>query len=182
MFCFDLGEAAVGEFFYSRFTFKISFFFRFSTWKWLVIEGNHATISRITVSKWFEFFCFVIALLLYQKSAILGLFFLNSKDLCLPNQFSKAFCQYIPNLMSKKKERLIIDRSKWCQYWFSLKFKRLAILIVHDVKNQSINEQKWAVLERWVNSILYLYKKIAEMQFQSMNILLHTYRVYLPLY
>ena len=103
MFCFDLGEAAVGEFFYSRFTFKISFFFRFSTWKWLVIEGNHATISRITVSKWFEFFCFVIALLLYQKSAILGLFFLNSKDLCLPNQFSKAFCQYIPNLMSKKK-------------------------------------------------------------------------------
>ena len=31
-----LGEAAVDEFFYSRFTFKLSFFFRFSTWKWLV--------------------------------------------------------------------------------------------------------------------------------------------------
>ena len=31
MFCFNLGEAAVDEFFYSRFTFKLSFFFRFSS-------------------------------------------------------------------------------------------------------------------------------------------------------
>ena len=30
------GRAAVDEFFYSRFTFKLPFFFRFSTWKWLV--------------------------------------------------------------------------------------------------------------------------------------------------
>ena len=48
-------------------------------------------------------FWFLIALLLYPKSTILGLSFLNPKDLCLPNQFSKAFCQYILNLMSKKK-------------------------------------------------------------------------------
>ena len=27
MFCFNLGEAAVDKFFYSRFTFKLSFFF-----------------------------------------------------------------------------------------------------------------------------------------------------------
>ena len=27
MFCYILGEAAVDEFFYSRFTFKLSFFF-----------------------------------------------------------------------------------------------------------------------------------------------------------
>ena len=47
-------------------------------------------------------FWFVIALL-YQKSAIIGLSFLNPKDLCLPNQFSKTFYQYILNLMSKKK-------------------------------------------------------------------------------
>ena len=52
---------------------------------------------------WFEIFWFLIALLLYPKSAILGLSFLDPKDLCLPNQFSKAFCQYILNLMSKKK-------------------------------------------------------------------------------
>ena len=61
--------------------------------------------------------------------------------------------------------------------------KRLVILSVHDVRNQSINEQKCAVLARCVSSILYLYKKRAEMQFQSMNIsLLHMYQVYLPLY
>ena len=48
-------------------------------------------------------FWFLIALLLYPKSTILGLSFLDPKDLCLPNQFSKAFCQYILNLMSKKK-------------------------------------------------------------------------------
>ena len=29
---------------------------------------------------------------------------------------------------------------------------------VHDVKNQSINEQKRAVLAKFVNSILYLHK------------------------
>ena len=48
-------------------------------------------------------FWFLIALLLYPKSTILGLSFLNPKDLCLPNQFSKTFYQYILNLMSKKK-------------------------------------------------------------------------------
>ena len=48
-------------------------------------------------------FWFLIALSLYLKSTILGLSFLDLKDLCLPNQFSKAFCQYILNLMSKKK-------------------------------------------------------------------------------
>ena len=61
-------------------------------------------------------------------------------------------------------------------------FNRLVILNVHDVKNQSINEQKRAVWVRLVNNILYLHKKTAEMQFQGMNIsLLHMYRVYLPL-
>ena len=35
-FCYILGEAAVDELFYSRFTFKLSFFLRFSTWKGLV--------------------------------------------------------------------------------------------------------------------------------------------------
>ena len=35
LLCYILGEAAADEFFYSRFTFKLPFFFRFSTWKWL---------------------------------------------------------------------------------------------------------------------------------------------------
>ena len=41
--------------------------------------------------------------MLYRKSTILELSFLDPKDICLPNQFSKAFFQYILNLMSKKK-------------------------------------------------------------------------------
>ena len=98
MFYFNLGQAAVDELFYSRFTFNLSFFFRFSTWKWLLSLGNHATISSITISNWVEFFWFAIALLLYRKSAILGLSFLDPKNLSLPNKFSKAFCQYILNL------------------------------------------------------------------------------------
>ena len=54
----------------------------------------------------------------------------------------------------------IIDRSsKWCWHWYSFKFKRLVILNVQDVKNQSINEQEQAILGRFVNSILCLLKK-----------------------
>ena len=37
-----------------------------------------------------KFFWFLIALLLYPKSTILGLSFLDPKDLCLPNQFSRG--------------------------------------------------------------------------------------------
>ena len=54
-------------------------------------------------------FWFLIALFLYPKSTILGLFFLEPKDLCPPNQFSRGSWQkhsdsiYILNLMSKKK-------------------------------------------------------------------------------
>ena len=54
-------------------------------------------------------FWFLIALLLYPESTILGLSFVGPKDLCLTNQFTtnqiltKVFCQYILNLMSKKK-------------------------------------------------------------------------------
>ena len=38
-------------------------------------------------------FWFLIALLLYPKSTILGLSFLDPKDLCLPNQFSRGSWQ-----------------------------------------------------------------------------------------
>ena len=58
----------------------------------------------------------------------------------------------------------------------------MVILYVDDVKNQSINKQKCAVLERFVDKFLCPYEKIAEMQFQSMNIsLLRMYRVYIYL-
>ena len=54
----------------------------------------------------------------------------------------------------------------------------MVILNAHYLKNQSVNEQKRTVLERYVNSS----RKVAEMQFQSTNIsLFHMYRVHLPL-
>ena len=92
----------------------------------LVSWGNHGTISSITISDWFEFFWFVLALLLYWKSAILGLSFLRPKDLCLPNQFSKAFCQYILNLMSKKKLGSFND-------WINAYFQSFICLPPHDM-------------------------------------------------
>ena len=127
--------------------------------------------------------------------------------------FTKAFCQYILNLMPKKKlgrfnvwintffqsficlpwykhflvsifvpfpwrcwtefsqsrkdlrktfqshENIQFIQKIWVLHWFLFKFKRLVILNAHDVKNQSINEQKRGVLAKFVNSILYLHKK-----------------------
>ena len=54
-------------------------------------------------------FWFLIALFLYPKSTILGLSFLDPKDLCLPNQFLRGSWQkrsdstYLTWLMPKKK-------------------------------------------------------------------------------
>ena len=57
------------------------------------------------------------------------------------------------------KKPSIIERSKGYYHWYAFKFKRLVILNVHDVKNQSINEQERAFSEICVYSILYLHKK-----------------------
>ena len=50
-------------------------------------------------------FWFLIALLLYPKSTILGLSFLDPKDLCLPNQFSRGSLQ----------KRSVSTYLTWCQ-------------------------------------------------------------------
>ena len=67
MFGFNLGEAAVDEFFYSRFTLS----------------------AALPLAIGLILFWFVIALLLYRESVILGLSFLDPKDLCLSNSFQK---------------------------------------------------------------------------------------------
>ena len=61
--------------------------------------------SHITISDWFEMFWFLIALLLYPKSTIFGLSFLDPKDICLPNQFSRGSWQ----------ERSVSTYLTWCQ-------------------------------------------------------------------
>ena len=53
----------------------------------------------------------------------------------------------------------IIDKYKGYWHWYLFKFKWLVILNNHDVKNQSINEQAHAVLERYLNRILYHQRK-----------------------
>ena len=55
------------------------------------------------------------SIIVISKSAILGLSFLDPKDLCLPNQFSKVFCQYILNLMSKRK---LCSFNDWINAYF----------------------------------------------------------------
>ena len=59
--------------------------------------------AALPLANGLNFFGFLIALMLYRKSAILGLSLLDPKNLCFSNQFSKEFCQYILHLMSKKK-------------------------------------------------------------------------------
>ena len=52
-----------------------------------VIMPLSATLPLVIGLKWFWF---LIALLLYPKSTILGLSYLDPKDPCLPNQFSRG--------------------------------------------------------------------------------------------
>ena len=100
MFCLFWEKKQLMSFFYSRSTFKLSFFFRFSAWKWLVSSGNHATI---TIIDWFtqsepylDYLFSILMIFVYQTS------FQEDLD-------TKAFCQYILNLVSKKKLRSFND-------------------------------------------------------------------------
>ena len=96
--------------------------------------------------------------------------------ICLPQDakfLSNNFCKVslaLVNIIQPILERLkentknqwktsIIDKSKGYWHWYLFKFKWLVILNNHDVKNQSINEQAHAVLERYLNRILYHQRK-----------------------
>ena len=52
-----------------------------------------AIVRQLPLAIGLKCFWFLIALLLYPKSTTLGLSFLDPKDLCLPNQFSRASWQ-----------------------------------------------------------------------------------------
>ena len=96
-------SAAVDGFFYSRFTFKLSFVFRLSTWKWLVSSGNHTTISSTTISDWFDLFWFIIWPSSYKVSLTFAL--LNR---------IQPILKILKENITKPWKFLIIDRSKWC--------------------------------------------------------------------
>ena len=94
--------------------------------------------------------------MLYRKSAILGLSFLHPKDLCLPNQFSKAFCQYILNLMSKKKSGSFND-------WINTYFQSLICLPPQDMNifwSASLSKFPWSFWTEFSQSWNNIRKKL----------------------
>ena len=107
MFSHTFGEAAVGEFFYSRFTFKLSFFFRLFPTCGSSVEAIMPRSAALPLATDLRIFWFLMELLLqlYPKSAILRLSFLDPKDLCLPNQFSRRSSQ----------KRSVSTYLAWCQ-------------------------------------------------------------------
>ena len=108
MFSHTLGEAAVGEFFYSKlFTFKLSFFFRLFPTCGSSVEAITPRSATLPLATDLRIFWFLMELLLklYPKSAILRLSFLDPKDLYLPNQFSRRSSQ----------KRSVSTYLAWCQ-------------------------------------------------------------------
>ena len=77
--------AAVDEFFYSRLTFKLSFFLGFQHGSRSSVKAIMRLSATLPLPIGLKCFSFLIALLLYPKSTILGLSFLDPKDLCLPS-------------------------------------------------------------------------------------------------
>ena len=119
MFCYILRVAAVDEFFYLRFTFKLSYFFRFFQ------HGSGSSVNAIMplsatlpLATDLKIFWFIIALLLYPKSDILGLF-RSWRSLPTKPVFEKiltnTFCQYIFNLMPDKK---LVSFNDWINAYF----------------------------------------------------------------
>ena len=82
-----MGEEAVDGIFYSRFTFKLSFFLGFQHGSGSPVQAIMRLLPLVIGLKCFWF---LMALLLQPKSTILGLSFLDPKDLCLPNQFLRG--------------------------------------------------------------------------------------------
>ena len=118
-FVYILGEAAVYELFYLRFTFKLSFFFR------VFQHGSGASFKAIIplsvtlpLAIGLKNFGFLIALLSYAKSVILGLSFLDPKDLCLKH----SVCTYLTSCQTKNwvasmiELTLIFNASYVCHY------------------------------------------------------------------
>ena len=106
-------------------------------------------------------FWFLIALLLYPKSTILGLSFLDPKDLCPPNQFSKEFCQYILNLISKKKLGSFND---WINTYFQsfmclLQYEHFLVSIFCKVSLALLN-RIWPISKRVQENIMKSWKPL----------------------
>ena len=81
------------SFFYLRFGVKISFLLGFQHRSGSSVSAITSLSATLPLAIDLKIFWFIIALLLYPATAILGLSFLDPKDLCPPNQFSKGSWQ-----------------------------------------------------------------------------------------
>ena len=106
---FYFGRSSSWWVFYSRFTIKIfhSFSGFFQHGSGSSVNAIMSLSSALLLAISLKIFWFLIALLLqfYPKSAILGLSFLDPKDICLPNQFSRRSWQ----------NRYVSAYLTWCQ-------------------------------------------------------------------
>ena len=95
MFCYVLGWAAV-EFFIQYSHLNFHSFSRFQHGSGLSVKGIMPLSATLSLAIGLKFFWFLIALLLYPKSAILAILalsFLDPKDLYLSNQLSRGSWQ-----------------------------------------------------------------------------------------
>ena len=95
--------------FCSRFAFKLLFLFRFfPTREWLISQGNHSTMNNITMRDWVETFLVSYSIIVIPNVSHNWIIFSRSQR-SLPTKvvferiLTKAFCQYIYDLMLKKK-------------------------------------------------------------------------------
>ena len=89
MFCYILGEAAVHEIFIQDLHLNFHSFLDFQLQSHSSVKRIMPLLATLPLAIGLKCFWFLIALLVYPKSTILGLSFLNPKDLCLPYQFSR---------------------------------------------------------------------------------------------
>ena len=88
MFFYILGEAAVDEL--QHLHLNLHSFLGFRHGSGSSVKAIIPLSATLPLAIGLKCFWFLIALLLYPKSTILGLSFLNPKDLCLPNQFPRG--------------------------------------------------------------------------------------------
>ena len=91
MFCYILGEAAVDKFFFVQ-DLHLNFY-SFLGFQHGSGPSFQAIMRLLPLAIGLTGFWFLIALLLYPKSTIVGLSLLDPKDLCLRKQFSGGSSQ-----------------------------------------------------------------------------------------
>ena len=105
MFWYILGEVAVDEFFYSRFIFKFqSFLDYFQHGSCSLVKGIMALSATLPSAIGLKIFCITVISKVSHTwilSSILKIFAYQTSF--WDEILTKAFCQYILNLMSKKK-------------------------------------------------------------------------------